>query len=143
LRLISRAHFLEQIAPTSAGKGQNKPDLFFAYGFVVANGWIVQNPNINGYSGAFGYNLATPEQWTTQRKLMEGEIRESLAMYPALERIDPDRSFDQVGAAQPFRRRGALRRGRRRGRVRTRLLDRYLVAAVRVGDVLRVRNECG
>ncbi len=58
-RLISRAHFLEQIAPTSAGKGHNKPDLFFAYGFVVANGWIVQNPNINGYSGAFGYNLAT------------------------------------------------------------------------------------
>jgi len=58
-RLISHAHFLEQIAPTSAGKGHNKPDLFFAYGFVVANGWIVQNPNINGYSGAFGYNLAT------------------------------------------------------------------------------------
>jgi D-alanyl-D-alanine carboxypeptidase len=26
--LISRAHFLEQIAPTSAGKGQNKSDLF-------------------------------------------------------------------------------------------------------------------
>jgi D-alanyl-D-alanine carboxypeptidase len=58
-RLISREHFLEQIAPTSAGKGKNKPDLYFAYGFVVANGWMVQNPNINGYSGAFGYNPAT------------------------------------------------------------------------------------
>lgn len=23
------------------------------------HGWLVQNPNINGYSGAFGYNLAT------------------------------------------------------------------------------------
>ncbi len=45
----------------------------------------------------------TPEQWTMQRKLMEGEIRESLALYPALERIDPDRSFDQVRAAQPLR----------------------------------------
>jgi hypothetical protein len=46
-RLISRAHFLdflEQIAPTSAGKGQNKPDLFFAYGFVVANGWMCRTP---------------------------------------------------------------------------------------------------
>jgi pimeloyl-ACP methyl ester carboxylesterase len=43
----------------------------------------------------------TPEQWTMQRKLMEGEIRESLALYPALERIDPDRSFDPVRAAQP------------------------------------------
>jgi pimeloyl-ACP methyl ester carboxylesterase len=45
----------------------------------------------------------TSEQWTMQRKLMEGEIRESLASYPALEGIDPDRSFDQVRAAQPLR----------------------------------------
>ena len=58
-RLISRAHFEEQIAPTSVGKGRNRPGLYFAYGFVVANGWIVQNPSINGYSGAFGYSLAT------------------------------------------------------------------------------------
>lgn len=57
-RLISPAHFNEQIAPTSVGKGKNKPNLYFVYGFVVANGWIVQNPSINGYSGAFGYNLA-------------------------------------------------------------------------------------
>ena len=41
------------------GKGRNRPDLYFAYGFVVANGWIAQNPSINGYSGAFGYHLAT------------------------------------------------------------------------------------
>jgi hypothetical protein len=41
------------------GKGRNKPDLYFAYGFVVANGWLVQNPSINGYSGAFGYNMAS------------------------------------------------------------------------------------
>ncbi len=57
-RLISPAHFQEQIAPTSVGKGRNKPNLYFAYGFVVANGWLVQNPSINGYSGGFGYNLA-------------------------------------------------------------------------------------
>jgi hypothetical protein len=37
-RLISPEHFQEQIAPTSVGKGKNKPDLYFAYGFVVANG---------------------------------------------------------------------------------------------------------
>ena len=58
-RLISPAHFQEQIAPTSVGKGSNTPDLYFAFGFVVANGWIAQNPSINGYSGAFGYHLAT------------------------------------------------------------------------------------
>ena len=44
----------------------------------------------------------TPEQWATQRVLMEGDIRESLVLYPALERIDPDRSFDQVRAAPPL-----------------------------------------
>ena len=45
----------------------------------------------------------TPEQWAIQRVLMEGDIRESLALYPDLERIDPDRSFDQVRAAVPLR----------------------------------------
>jgi pimeloyl-ACP methyl ester carboxylesterase len=45
----------------------------------------------------------TPEQWATQRVLMEGDIRESLALYPDLERIDPDRSFDQVRAAPQLR----------------------------------------
>ena len=45
----------------------------------------------------------TPEQWAIQRKLMEGDIRESLVLYPALERIDPDRSFDQIRAAPPLR----------------------------------------
>ena len=45
----------------------------------------------------------TPEQWAIQRVLMEGDIRESLALYPDLERIDPDRSFEQVRAAQPLR----------------------------------------
>ncbi len=57
-RLISPAHFKEQTAPTSAAKGRNRPDLYFAYGFVVANGWMVQNPSINGYSGGFAYNPA-------------------------------------------------------------------------------------
>ena len=45
----------------------------------------------------------TPEQWAIQRILMEGDIRESLALYPDLERIDPDRSFDQVRAAPPLK----------------------------------------
>jgi pimeloyl-ACP methyl ester carboxylesterase len=45
----------------------------------------------------------TPEQWAIQRKLMEGDIRESLVLYPALERNDPERSFDQVRAAPPLR----------------------------------------
>jgi formylmethanofuran dehydrogenase subunit B len=57
-RLISPAHFKEQTAPCSAGKGRNRADLYVAYGFVVANGWMVQNPSINKYSGGFAYNRA-------------------------------------------------------------------------------------
>jgi pimeloyl-ACP methyl ester carboxylesterase len=45
----------------------------------------------------------TPEQWAIQRKLIEGDVREDLALYPALERIDVDRSFDQIRAALPLR----------------------------------------
>jgi pimeloyl-ACP methyl ester carboxylesterase len=45
----------------------------------------------------------TPEQWKIQRRLMEGDIRESLALYPALERNDADRSLAQVRAAQRLR----------------------------------------
>src|SRR6266404_6911368 len=45
----------------------------------------------------------TPEQWTIQRKLIEGDVRESVALYPALERIDVDRSFNQIRAAPPLR----------------------------------------
>jgi pimeloyl-ACP methyl ester carboxylesterase len=45
----------------------------------------------------------TPEQWAIQRILMEGDISESLVLYPDLERIDPDLSFDQVRAAPPPR----------------------------------------
>lgn len=57
-QLLSEASFRELIA-SSAGKGQNRADLYFAYGFIYANGWLVQNPDINGYSGGFAHNLAT------------------------------------------------------------------------------------
>ncbi len=45
----------------------------------------------------------TPEQWPIQRKLIEGDMRESVALYPALERIDVDRSFKQIRTAPPLR----------------------------------------
>lgn len=35
--------------------GAGNPNLYFASGFGFANGWYVQNPSFNGYSGAFGY----------------------------------------------------------------------------------------
>lgn len=56
--LISAASFREMTAPSPVGKGDNRAELYFAYGFVYANGWLVQNPNMNGYSGGFAYNPA-------------------------------------------------------------------------------------
>jgi pimeloyl-ACP methyl ester carboxylesterase len=45
----------------------------------------------------------TFEQWAIQQKLVQNDVSEGLALYPALERIDTDRSFDQVRAAPPLR----------------------------------------
>src|SRR6266481_8264661 len=45
----------------------------------------------------------TPEQWAIQRKLIEGDVRDGVAQYPALETIDVDRGFDQMRAASPLR----------------------------------------
>jgi pimeloyl-ACP methyl ester carboxylesterase len=45
----------------------------------------------------------TPQQWAIQRKLIEGDVREGVSEYPALERIDVDNSFDQLRAAPPLR----------------------------------------
>jgi len=45
----------------------------------------------------------TPEQWAIQRKLIQNDDPENLTLYPALERIDVDRSFDQTRAAPPLR----------------------------------------
>ncbi len=41
----------------------------------------------------------TPQQWAIQRKLIQNDDPENLALYPALERIDVDRSCDQIRSA--------------------------------------------
>ena len=41
----------------------------------------------------------TREQWAIQRKLIQNDHPEDLALYPALERIDVDRSCEQIRAA--------------------------------------------
>ncbi len=45
----------------------------------------------------------TPEQWSIQRRLIDGDMRENVALYPDLERIDIDRSFDQVRRSPSLR----------------------------------------
>jgi len=45
----------------------------------------------------------TSEQWAIQRKLIQNDDPENVALYPALERVDVDRSLKQIRAAPPLR----------------------------------------
>ena len=45
----------------------------------------------------------TPEEWATQRLLLSGDMTEALTLYPEIEQLDPDRSFDELLAAPPLR----------------------------------------
>jgi pimeloyl-ACP methyl ester carboxylesterase len=45
----------------------------------------------------------TPAEWKIQRVLLDGDMTESLKIYPALERADAERSFAQLLAAPPLR----------------------------------------
>lgn len=45
----------------------------------------------------------TPDEWAIQRILLQGDVTESLKLYPDLERFDADRSFDQLLAASPLK----------------------------------------
>ncbi|MEO7634166.1 MAG: serine hydrolase domain-containing protein [Sphingomicrobium sp.] len=56
--LLTRASFKELTGPGSAKQKASHKGVYFAHGFVVANGWYVQNPDFNGYAGAFAYNPA-------------------------------------------------------------------------------------
>lgn len=50
--LLSPESFARLTARPAVASGSGP---YFAGGFVVANGWFFQNPNFNGYSGAYGY----------------------------------------------------------------------------------------
>ena len=56
--LVSPASRQGITAPGLVGQSGNSPDLYFAHGFIHANGWYLQNPDINGYGGAFAYSPA-------------------------------------------------------------------------------------
>ncbi len=77
----------------SRPEGINRPDLYFASGFVVANGWYLQNPSFNGYSGAFGY-LPSKELtiiiYTTQSQDPESDAQAFQIFKELAEMITPE-----------------------------------------------------
>jgi len=49
--LLDPADAKESLAPVTAGLGPLTEQWYFAYGSVIAGGWIVGNPVLNGYMG--------------------------------------------------------------------------------------------
>jgi len=45
----------------------------------------------------------TPEEWKWQKLILDGDLTETLKVYPDIERADADESFDQLLAAPPLR----------------------------------------
>jgi len=54
-RLLSRRSRRQLLAPSTAGLPPNSRSVYFALGLIVANGWRLQNPSLNGYSGVMAY----------------------------------------------------------------------------------------
>ena len=44
----------------------------------------------------------TPEEWKWQKLILDGDLTETLKVYPDIERADADESFDQLLAAPPL-----------------------------------------
>lgn len=45
----------------------------------------------------------TPEEWAVQLDLLSGDMTETLKLYPEIEQLDADSSFDEILAAPPMR----------------------------------------
>lgn len=80
-----------------------------SYGGLVSRLYAMTHPGaVNGMvlvdALSEGLRTAqTPREWAIQRVLLDGDLTEALKIYPAIERVDADLSFDQVLAAMPLR----------------------------------------
>jgi len=54
-KLLSEKARAEQIAPTTVGMGRFQKKLYYGLGIILLNGWLVQNPRINGYNLIFAH----------------------------------------------------------------------------------------
>lgn len=81
----------------SRPEGVGSPDLYFASGFVAANGWFVQNPSFNGYSGAFGY-LPSKELaiiiYTTQSEDPGSDAQAIKILKELVRMLSPDKTIN-------------------------------------------------
>jgi CubicO group peptidase (beta-lactamase class C family) len=53
--LLSRKSRRQMVAPYTAGLPPFSDSTYFGLGLIVGNGWRLQNPSLNGYSGVLAY----------------------------------------------------------------------------------------
>lgn len=54
-QLLSEKSRKELRAPTTVGLGPLRKDFYYGLGLAVLNGWLAQNPSINGYGSLFAH----------------------------------------------------------------------------------------
>ena len=107
----TRGEWRRRFACVAEAAGETGPYVLVAhsYGGLIGRLYASTYPNqiaglvlIDALSEGL-QDAETPEQWPIQRKLIEGDVSEGVAEYPALETIEVDRSFDQLRAAPSLR----------------------------------------
>lgn len=79
-----------------------------SYGGLVARLYAMTHPGaVNGMVLVDALSEAlraaqSPAEWAIQRSLLDGDLSAALKLYPAIERFDANRSFDQMLAAAPL-----------------------------------------
>ena len=53
--LLSRKAYREMVAPSTAGFPPFSDSAYYGLGLIAGNGWRLENPILNGYSGVLGY----------------------------------------------------------------------------------------
>lgn len=93
-KLLSKESFNELIKkPESAAN----PDKFMAAGFGIVNGWYIQNPSFNGYSGGFGYYPAreiTIVTFTTESEDKDSDAKAFTILQEIVKMLTPEAALN-------------------------------------------------
>jgi D-alanyl-D-alanine carboxypeptidase len=86
----------ESLAPVTAGLGRMTDQRYFAYGSLVAEGWVIGNPSLNGYMGFTAQQRdpsVTIVVWSTAARPNDGETNASQTLSERIAPIVSDSPF--------------------------------------------------
>jgi hypothetical protein len=97
-KLVSRSAERQLVAPLSAGlPGALPSPFYFGLGIVTNNGWMIQNPEFNGYYGVVGYlptrRLSILVESTHGPNAVPGKNISSLIFAALTRYLSPERSL--------------------------------------------------